>query len=93
MVWSPRRGGGRARRRLTSRRLVSLNGGIRWHHEWVNVSYVLRGQYVGLDEVDDDQWDLYLGPLKLGRFHERLLRVEVTLGRHRRRRVVPMSPD
>ena len=42
-------------------RLVSLNGGIRWHHDWVNVSHVLGGQYVGLDEVDDDQWDLYLG--------------------------------
>jgi hypothetical protein len=59
----------------------------------VNVSHVLGGQYVGLDEVDDDEWDLYFGSLKLGRFHERLRRVEDTLGRLRRRRVLPMSPD
>ena len=74
-------------------RLVSANGGIRWQHQWVNVSHVLDGQYVGLEEVDDAEWDLYVGPLKLGRFHERLLRVEDTLGRLRRRRVLPMSPD
>jgi transposase InsO family protein len=74
-------------------RLVSANGGIRWHHHWVNVSHVLGGEYVGLEEVDDAQWDLYFGPLKLGRFHEPLLRVEDTLGRLRRRRVLPMSPD
>jgi transposase InsO family protein len=74
-------------------RLVSRNGGIRWHAQWVNVSHVLATQYVGLDEVDDGEWDLYVGPLKLGRFHERLLRVEDALGRLRRRRLLPMSPD
>jgi putative transposase len=54
---------------------------------------VLGGEVVGLTEVDDGEWDLYFGPLKLGRFHERLLRVEDTLGRLRRRRLLPMSPD
>jgi hypothetical protein len=74
-------------------RLVSTNGGIRWQARWVNVSHVLGGEYVGLEEVDDGEWDLYFGPLKLGRFHERLLRVEDALGRLRRRRLLPMSPD
>jgi transposase InsO family protein len=74
-------------------RLVSANGGIRWQACWVNVSHVLGGEYVGLEEVDDGEWDLYFGPLKLGRFHERLLRVEDALGRLRRRRLLPMSPD
>lgn len=74
-------------------RLVSRNGGIRWHAQWVNVSHVLAEQHVGLEEVDDGEWDLYFGPLKLGRFHERLLRVEDALGRLRRRRLLPMSPD
>ena len=74
-------------------RLVSRNGGIRWHAQWVNVSHVLAEQHVGLEEVDDGEWDLYFGPLKLGRFHERLLRVEDVLGRLRRRRLLPMSPD
>ena len=74
-------------------RLVSRNGGIRWHAQWVNVSHVLAEQHVGLEEVDDGEWDLYFGPLKLGRFHERLLRVEDALSRLRRRRQLPMSPD
>ena len=72
---------------------MSVNGGVRWQHQWVNVSHVLGGQAVGLEEIDDGEWDLYFGPLKLGRFHERRLRVEDLLGRLRRRRVLPMSPD
>jgi hypothetical protein len=51
------------------------------------------GQSVGLREVDDDECDLYFGSLKLERFPEPLLRVEDTLGRPRRRRALPMSPD
>ncbi len=50
---------------------MSANGGIRWQARWVNVSHVLGGEYVGLEEIDDGEWDLYFGPLKLGRFHER----------------------
>ncbi len=57
-------------------RLVSRNGGVRWHKGWVNVSHVLAEEYVGFEEVDDGGWDLYFGPMKLGRFHERLRRVE-----------------
>ena len=68
-------------------RLVSANGGIRWQHHWVNVSHVLAGESVGLVEIDSAEWDLYFGPLKLGRFHERLLRVEDALGRLARKRV------
>ena len=50
------------------RRLVSRNGGIRWNSSWVNVSHVLGGQHVGLEEVDDGQWEVILrtapaGPL------------------------------
>jgi hypothetical protein len=67
------------------RRLVSRNGGIRWHFQWVNVSHVLGGEYVGLEEITDGEWDLYFGPLKLGRFHERTLNVEDHLGRTSRR--------
>ena len=75
------------------RRLVSLNGGIRWNSSWVNVSHVLGGQYVGLEEVDDGQWEVYFGPLRLGRLHERELRIEDALGRKRRKQLSPMSPD
>lgn len=66
-------------------RYVSANGGMRWNRHWVNVTSALIGQYVGLEEIDDGQWDVYFGPLKLGRLHERLLRIEDHLGRLKRR--------
>ncbi len=44
------------------------------------------GEYLGLEEIDDGIWNAYFGPLKLGRLHERLLRIEDQYGRLRRRR-------
>jgi hypothetical protein len=51
----------------------------------VPVSQTLRGEEVGLVEIDDGEWDVYFGPLRLGRFHERSGHIEDALGRHRRR--------
>ena len=68
-------------------RYVSANGGIRWNRRWVNVSTVCIGEYVGLEEVDDGIWNVYFGPLKLGRLLERHLRIEDAYGRLRRRTV------
>jgi transposase InsO family protein len=51
-------------------RKVSNNGGIRWRSGWVNVSHVLAGEHVGLEEVDFEVWSVYFGPLLLGRFKE-----------------------
>jgi hypothetical protein len=66
-------------------RYVSANGGIRWkNHAWVNVSTVCIGEYVGLEEIDDGVWDVYFGPLRLGRLHDRLMRIEDAYGRLRR---------
>lgn len=65
-------------------RLVSENGGIRWCNEWVGVSTTCAGEYVGLEEVDDGMWDVYFGPLKLGRLLEARMRIEDHLGRLRR---------
>ena len=67
-------------------RYVSANGGIRWHHQWGNVSHVCVGAYVGLEEIDDGVWNMYFGPLKLGRFLERHMRIEEAYGRPKRRR-------
>ena len=50
----------------------------------VNVSTVCAGEYVGLEEIDDGVWDVYFGPLKLGRFIERQMRIEDALGRLKR---------
>lgn len=62
-------------------RLVSTNDGVRWHKEWINVSSVCAGEYVGFEEIDDGIWNVYFGPLKLGRFNERIMRIEDELGR------------
>ena len=66
-------------------RYVSANGGIRWRKRWVNVTSALVGEHIGLEEIDDGQWDVYFGTMKLGRLHERLMRIEDHLGRLKRR--------
>jgi putative transposase len=65
-------------------RYVSANGGIRWNHQWVNVSHTCVGEYVGLEEIDDGVWNVYFGPLKLGRLLERHMRIEDVYGRLKR---------
>lgn len=52
-------------------RKVSTNGGIRWHHVWINVSHLLGGDYIGLEEVAEDIWQVFFGPVTLGWFHVR----------------------
>lgn len=74
-------------------RRVSRNGGIRWKCSWVNVSTVLEEEYVGLEEVDDGRWDVYFGPVHLGRLDETDFRIEDSLGRKARKPLSPMSPD
>ena len=66
------------------RRYVSANGGIRWNKAWVNVSITCAGEYVGLEEIDDGVWNVYFGPLKLGRLLERYMRIEDEYGRLKR---------
>jgi putative transposase len=66
-------------------RYVSANGGIRWNRQWVNVSVTCVGEYVGLEEIDDGIWNVYFGPLKLGRLLERHMRIEDAYGRLKRR--------
>ena len=65
-------------------RYVSANGGIWWNKQWVNVSTVCAGEYVGLEEIDNGIWNVYFGPLKLGKLLESKMRIEDTLGRLKR---------
>lgn len=65
-------------------RLVSDNGGIRWNCHWVNVSSCCAREYVGLEEIDDGVWDVYFGPLKLGRLLEAHMRIEDQFGKLKR---------
>ena len=57
-------------------RRVSNNSGIRWNKNWVNVSHVLAGEYVGLEEIDLGIWDVYFGPVWLGRLNEKIMKIE-----------------
>jgi transposase InsO family protein len=68
-------------------RYVSGNGGIRWNRDWVNVSTVCIGEHVGLEEIDNGVWNVYFGPLKLGRLNERHMRIEDQYGKLRRKTV------
>ncbi|MGH7351651.1 MAG: hypothetical protein ACREJJ_04665 [Candidatus Methylomirabilales bacterium] len=60
-------------------RYVSANGGIRWNRQWVNVSITCAAEYVGLEEIDEGVWNVYFGPLKLGRLLEKHMRIEDAL--------------
>ena len=59
---------------------------------WANVSITCVGEHVGLEEIDDGVWNVYFGPLKLGRLLEKHMRIEDTLGRLKRH-LSPMSQD
>jgi transposase InsO family protein len=67
------------------RRLVSRNGGIRWNKTWVNVSHLLAELEIGLEEIDDGLWNVYFGPVWLGRFHEAVGCIVDQLNRSARR--------
>lgn len=48
-------------------RVVSKNSGIRWKCHWVSVTHRLAGKPIGLEEVGDGVWDVWYGPVWLGR--------------------------
>ena len=66
-------------------RLVSTNGGIRWYADRVPVSRLLAGHAVGLEEIDHGLFDVYFGPIWLGRFVEPKRLIFDSLGRGKRR--------
>jgi transposase InsO family protein len=68
-------------------RYVSGNGGVRWNGRWLCVSIVCVGEYIGFEEIDDGLWIVYFGPVKLGRFNERNMRIEDEFGRLKRHNV------
>ncbi len=67
------------------RRLVSRNGGVRWKNRWVNASHLFAALELGFEEIDDGLWNVYFGPVWLGRFHEAVGRIVDQLGRPIRR--------
>jgi putative transposase len=57
-------------------RCVTAPGVMWWHSRPTVVSTVLIGETIGLEPVDDGEWDLHFGPIRLGRFDERTRRIE-----------------
>jgi putative transposase len=57
-------------------RLVSRPGVMSWHSRNIVISTVLIGETIGLEPIDDGEWDLHFGPIRLGRFDERTGRIE-----------------
>jgi putative transposase len=55
-------------------RKVGQNGMMHWKNSVVFTSKTLRGEWVGLEEIDDGIWSLYYGPVLLARFDEREMR-------------------
>lgn len=51
-------------------RHVQYNGTIYWKNEYVYAGYLLKGMYMGLEEIDDGIWDMYLGRYFFGRLYE-----------------------
>ena len=53
------------------RQKVSCNGVAYWTGRRIYISYLLAGEWVGLEEMDDGIWAVYFGPVRLGVFDER----------------------
>ena len=66
-------------------RLVSTNGGIRWYADRVPVGRLFAGHEVGLEEIDHGLFEVYFGPIWLGRFVEPKRLIFDSLGRGQRR--------
>ena len=63
------------------KRIVGSNGGIRWRKGHVGVTSALIGEWIGLEPVDDAEWDVFYGPFRIGRLHENVMRIEDKYGR------------
>ena len=54
---------------------VTTAGTIRFRDRLLFLANALKQHHVGLEEVDDGTWSLYLGPVLLGRIDEREMKV------------------
>ncbi len=64
---------------------MSHNAGFRWKSKYVSASHVLIDEYIGLEEIDNGIWEVYFGPIWLGRLGERMMKIEDKPGRFERK--------
>ena len=62
-------------------RRVSRNSGIRWRNRWVQVSSTLAEEYIGFEEIEDGIHNVYFCELLIGRFVEKLMKIEDVIER------------
>jgi transposase InsO family protein len=65
------------------RRKVAAPGVMWWHSRPLVISTILVGETIGLEPIDDGEWDLHFGPIRLGRFDERTRRIQPAARRQR----------
>ncbi len=53
---------------------VCHNGLIYWRTCRIYIGYLLAGECVGVEPVDDGLWNVHFGPVRLGQFDERLVK-------------------
>ena len=52
-----------------------MPGTIRFKHKLLFIANALKQNYIGLEEVADGIWSIFLGTVLLGRIDERKMRV------------------
>ena len=62
-------------------RRVSRNSGIRWRSRWVQVSSTLAEEYIGFEEIDNGIHNVYFCELLIGRFVEKIMKIEDVIER------------
>jgi len=56
-------------------RRVSAGGDMRWSGEYVFVSHALKGERVGLEEIDDGRWRVWFSAYEIGTLDQEKLRI------------------
>jgi transposase InsO family protein len=62
-------------------RRVSRNSGIRWRSRWIQVSSTLAEEYIGFEEIEDGIHNVYFCELLIGRFVEKIMKIEDVIER------------
>jgi putative transposase len=65
-------------------RWVKAQGDISWKGHHVYLASTLAGELVGLQQLNDDLWDIYFGPIRLAQLdtvRQRLIHLPRTVGR------------
>lgn len=69
-------------------RRIPKNGGLLWKKTRYYLTEALHGETVGLSQTSPGNWEIYFGPVLVGRLHEALPEI----GLIKPTRLLPMSP-